>query len=262
MEFIARKYRAQVINGRLFGYCRHFYKKHKRVEYSIPKGVYSATIAKSCFPSLKKPNVTIYLDADILQQHPLKVSWREVRYAERDWKKAFRHIFMYGFSEWWCHQNSLQEKWDERVVPRDDGYELLQEIIQKQGENDIIHCDKSQKDNVFTIGSKGSGMARSYIKPHDVIELVALRAFFAYEDDRLSTICHYSGPEGVKEIVTILANQEKLPSETIEIIYNKVMSILDELVIDKHSAASKRYRELYSMHIQGRLSDMELQIML
>ena len=280
MDFIERKYRAEVQRSRLFGFCRRFYKKYKRVEYSTLKGVYSATIAKNCFPSFKNPKVSIYLDADILERHPLTVSWHEVRYAKRDWEKAFRHIFMYGFSEWWCHQNSRQEKWDERVFPRDDGYELLQEIIQKQGENDIVHCEQSQKDNEFIIGSKGSGKVRSFIKPIEhpdtkttepdmelenktltplpdeetAIDLVVRKVFFAYEDDRLSYIHHYSGPDGVKELTTLICQREKLDSEIIELVYNQVMSILDEIAL-KGDNTRNRYRALYYTDIHNRLRD-------
>lgn len=88
---------------------------------------------------------------------------------------------------------------------------------------------------------------------NSAIELIVRKVYFAYEDDRLSSIHLFSGPLGVKELVDLVVHQENLAPETAETVYKRVMNILDEIALDKNSFTGKKYRELYSVELQNRI---------
>ena len=90
------------------------------------------------------------------------------------------------------------------------------------------------------------------------LELVVNKVFIAYQDDRLSTIHHYAGPEGVRELTTLIVNQEMMSPETIEIVYDKVMKILDEIAINRNSNISKQYWEIYHRDLSHRLHGIDV----
>lgn len=88
------------------------------------------------------------------------------------------------------------------------------------------------------------------------IDLVVRKVFFAFEDDRLATIHHFSGPEGVKNLTVFIVNQEKMSSEIVDLVYDRVMEILDNIAINPDSVTSRTYRMLYGQDVQRRLSTM------
>ena len=89
---------------------------------------------------------------------------------------------------------------------------------------------------------------------------ITLKVFFAYEDDRLSYIHNFSGPEGLKELTRKICLEENLyPEEIIEEVYNEVMHILDEIAIKKDEDYIK-YINLYQRNIQCRLENLLIDV--
>lgn len=92
------------------------------------------------------------------------------------------------------------------------------------------------------------------------IELVVQKVFIAYQDDKYSYIRSFEGSEGLKRLVKLAVDKEKLDTSSADSVYEIVMSILDEIAVNPESEVSRKYKNLYADSVYDRATSLLLKL--
>lgn len=89
----------------------------------------------------------------------------------------------------------------------------------------------------------------------EIFDLLVNYTFIAYQDDRFSLISHFSGPNGIRDLVHQVLLEANYQEDMEERVYSKLMKILDEIEKDGNSVVSKKYKEMYNDSTMARAID-------
>lgn len=86
----------------------------------------------------------------------------------------------------------------------------------------------------------------------EIFDMLVNYAFIAYQDDRFSLISHFSGPDGIRELVHQVILESNCQKDMEEKVYSELVNILNNIVLDKNSKEMQQYIERYNDSVVAR----------